>query len=845
MPNYVPGYGSSSAKLVAVGEAPGKHEDETLIPFSGPAGRLLDEALACTPLTRNDIYTTNVVKVRPPNNDLKKLNLIGHTIEEFLPQLWTELESINPNCILALGGTALETLTKLKGIEKYRGSILKCYKTGQKVVPTLHPAALLHTEGGKLHPYKEFAWIKNDVVRAYQESLSSTHRPPQRNLQVSQSSAQFIRFLEQYSGHNRVYIDVETIMTFAQCIGLAFNSYDALSVPLFNDGNEEGQIPPHDLALIWKIWAEFFHDTKIQFCAQNAKFDEKRCRQLGLNWHDCYYDMAMGWHMLYPEFPKKLEFISSVLTEEPYYKDEGREFNSKDKRANFRQWLMYNAKDAAVEYECGEIILDELKKQGLYEFFFDRIMPLHRLYSDIEDVGILVDEECRKHLGKKYSEMRAEKQTQLIQNITQGDPQLYEVYKGFNVMSNGAKNQVAKLLFGFLRLPVRKDTGDDTLKSLANNNAKNPRIKNILLGILEVRKVRKTIGTYIEAELSPADCTRFGKPAAILSPGKPRLHTQCNINGTETGRTSTGILKPPVAIGHEGISLQGMTKHEDVTLSVGGGDLRSQYVADENFVFMEPDLSQAEDRVTCVLARDWDALKQYERTEFKYNKNGLKDDRHTNTAIYVCSVDFEGITDYERQVGKRTRHSGNYAVGKHQHMLTLAKSGIFISEYTAGKQLDRFHAENPKIKAVFHEEIIEALRSYDCKLTTPFGRTRTFYNRWGEEMFKEAFAYIPQSTVSDQVKFAMLEIKEALGAHYLKNFFFLEESHDSFLALCHMSIVDMAARAIKKAMEKPIDFRRCTLSRDYDLVIPSDLKCGRRWVEVSEEFPDGMKKYKV
>jgi len=46
-------------------------------------------------------------------------------------------------------------------------------------------------------------------------------------------------------------------------------------------------------------------------------------------------------------------------------------------------------------------------------------------------------------------------------------------------------------------------------------------------------------------------------------------------------------------------------------------------------------------------------------------------------------------------------------------------------------------------------------------------------------------------------------------------------------------------------MEKPIDFRRCTLSRDYDLVIPSDLKCGRRWVEVSEEFPDGMKKYKV
>src|ERR1035438_1673849 len=103
MDNYVAGYGSSSAKLVIVGEAPGKHEVEQGYPFAGPTGNLLDQALACTPVTRNDCYLTNVVKIRPPNNDISKLKDIGHSIEEFIPQLWLELEQINPNCILALG----------------------------------------------------------------------------------------------------------------------------------------------------------------------------------------------------------------------------------------------------------------------------------------------------------------------------------------------------------------------------------------------------------------------------------------------------------------------------------------------------------------------------------------------------------------------------------------------------------------------------------------------------------------------------------------------------------------------------------------------------------------------
>ncbi len=810
----VPGSGSSSAKLMIIGEAPGAHEERLGYPFAGPAGKLLDEALEYAGIDRSQVYLTNVVKVRPPNNIIGDLHKIGHSIEEFLPELWQEIIDINPNCILVLGGTALQAVCGLKGIQDYRGSILTAIKTGHKVVACLHPASLMHETSTGATSWKELVYIKKDVKRAVEQSLFHEIRLPQRNLHIARNSMDVVRFLDRHQKCDIVYEDVETIKTYVQCLALAFNEYEAISIPTFSK-----DIPTHDLANIWRLLAEFHQDTRIKICAQNAKFDEKRCRQIGLDWHDCHLSMDMGWHILYPEFPKKLAFIASMITEEPFYKDEGKEFNPKIHSID--RWYLYNAKDAAVEYECGTKILQELKDSNLYEFFWDKIQPLYRLYYDIEDVGLLIDQEVRKHLKSKYNKMLEEKHEMLVCNISEGDKDIYDLYKNFNVMSNGPKNQVAKLIYGFLKCPVRKDTSDETLKALANNSVKDRRRKDILIGVLENRKIRKTIGTYIEAGLS----------------SRGRVHTQCNINGAESGRTSTSILKAPVSIEKEGIALQTMTKHEDPTLAAGGGDLRSMFIADPGYTIIEPDLAQAEDRVVCVLSCDWDALKSYDRKDFKYNQYGLKDDRHTLTAIAVCEMDFEAITDWYRQIGKKTRHAGNYNMKKHQHMMLLGKQGIYISEWAAGQQLDRFHAANSKIRGIFHVEIIQALQDNDCTLFSPHGRRRIFFNKWGEDLWKEAFAQIPQATISDQTKFAMIKAKKRLPE--IK--FFLE-SHDSCPYLIQNHLVDKSIEIMKEELEKPINFRNCTLSRDFDLVIPADFKVGTRWIEKSVDFPDGMRK---
>jgi DNA polymerase len=814
MPNiYVPGYGNASAKLMIIGEAPGKNEEEQGRPFVGASGNILDECLELSGTNRNEVYITNVVKVRPPNNNINSLHLIGRSIDEFIPQLIEEINVLNPNCILALGNTALEVLTGNKGIEKYRGSILSS-KYNKKIVASLHPASLFHQEG-EMKSWKELTLIKHDIKRAVEQSKFPEILSTNRTLELARNSIDLYRFLDTYNGLDKAAVDIETTRTIPNCVGIAFNRHHAISVPTLNN-----KIPDHDLVYTWKLLAEFLGDNKVKLIAQNGKFDTKRCREIGLKWANLWFDTMFAWHTLFAEMPKYLHVISSILTEEPYYKEEGKEFNPK--KDSFDKLMLYNAKDAVVEFECYEqemLLLDQ--EPELKEFFFQKMMPLHYLYSDMEDVGILRDENIKNELKKKYSKKLSLLKESLINLIIDNDEQLRSTFQKFNVNS---PKQVANLLYGFLKCPVRKDTGEDTLKALANNNIKDQRRKNIIIGILEGRKVSKTISTYINAEASPDN----------------RIRCEMKVCGTESGRTSTKKRKAPVVIIPDGIALQTMTKHEDPTMDAGGADLRSMFVADKGYSFIEPDLSQAEDRVVCLLAKDYESLEDYNRTEFEKNKYGLKNDRHTLTAASICEKDWKEVTDNDRQIGKKTRHAGNYDMGKHQGMLNCAKYGIFISEWKMGKFLEAFHSSNPKIRNIFHGEIRNGLRDNGCVLYSPHGRKRQFFNKWGDELFKEAYSYIPQATVSDQTKFALLKITEELKSHRI--FFPILESHDSFLALIKDEWITKAAEIIKRELERPISFRKCTLSRDYDLVIPCEIKVGKRWIEESDEFQDGMRK---
>jgi len=149
------GAGNPEADIVFVGEAPGFNEDRQGLPFVGAAGNLLDKMLEGIGLRREEVYITNVVKCRPPENR----NPTSREVECCAPFLDGQLQIIKPRVVCALGNFACQRLTgKKTGISKLRG---KPTQVGSYfVLPMFHPAAALHRPDLKSEVEADFAALR-------------------------------------------------------------------------------------------------------------------------------------------------------------------------------------------------------------------------------------------------------------------------------------------------------------------------------------------------------------------------------------------------------------------------------------------------------------------------------------------------------------------------------------------------------------------------------------------------------------------------------------------------------------------------------------------------------------
>ena len=139
--NAVPGEGQLSAKIMFIGEAPGRSEDEKGRPFVGAAGRILDELLKKAGIERSQVFITNIVKCRPPNNRVPKED----ELTACRPYLDRQIALIKPKVICILGRTAYSSLLGGSSITANRGKILE--RAGQKYFLTFHPAAVIYNKG--------------------------------------------------------------------------------------------------------------------------------------------------------------------------------------------------------------------------------------------------------------------------------------------------------------------------------------------------------------------------------------------------------------------------------------------------------------------------------------------------------------------------------------------------------------------------------------------------------------------------------------------------------------------------------------------------------------------------
>ncbi len=180
----VPGEGISSAKILFIGEGPGFHEDKQGRPFVGPAGQFLDELLASIQLRRADVFITNVVKCRPPNNR----DPLPEEIQACDAYLDRQIEAIQPQVIVTLGRYSMTKFFGNEKISTIHGHARKV--KGRVCIAMYHPAAGLHQASLKDVIREDFRKIPTIIAEAERiaiegqqpitEQATKEEEPPQQ-----------------------------------------------------------------------------------------------------------------------------------------------------------------------------------------------------------------------------------------------------------------------------------------------------------------------------------------------------------------------------------------------------------------------------------------------------------------------------------------------------------------------------------------------------------------------------------------------------------------------------------------------------------------------------------------
>ncbi len=816
---YVPGMGSSSARIAFVGEAPGAEEENSGRPFVGRAGKKLRELAAEADIEINECYLTNVVKYRPPDNDFKRLSEIGIDLIESTKDLFTELRALSElTIVIGLGERALNALTGKKGIGKYRGSLLRASYADFKVITSIHPSAIVRAENpfDKEDAVKSKRYITPEVVvcdfiKAKKESYTKSFQEPKRKIEIFKDAYSLCRFLKSYDDREPA-IDIETFKSIPTCIAIAPNPWHIGVVPLLPIAGKDGELrlTLTEYIHIWQEVSRLLNDPEYKFIGQNIKFDLDKLIAPAKLLHPyarnrVAADTAMMMGILYPELPRKLEFSTSIFTNEPFYKDEGKEFHPK--KDPYERLLIYNGKDAGVTKEIKLKLDEELesvkrsdyvaraKKDGdtftLKDFYYSYINKLTDFYMDMEAEGLDVDVDRRKELIDTYKND--------YERIHKENVELL----GSDYNPRSYTKDIPKIVFGTLGLPSRKGTGEAELVGLIGNHTDEGSVPyRVLRNILSERQVLTNFN-YLEAAYD-AD---------------KRMRSSWNPTGTETGRSSTSDLGPPLRPFDEkpdkiGLAFQTLPKHGPFSEKI-----RSIYIAPPGHLFLERDYSQAEAREVALLANDTETLKLFDTTDI-----------HKLTASWIFGCPPDKITPDQRFIGKTTRHAGNYGMGKRKLMMNTnadaLKFGINIkiSEIEAARILEVFHKRTPRIKSTFQAEVREIVNN--CRmLWNPYGRVRQFFGYIKDE---ETFAQLPQSTIPDSLRLAGLRLREKYP--WLR---FCLELHDAFVWKVPEDKMDLALKITREEMEIEIDHKYCSIQRG-SIIIPTEAKVGKRLSEMKE-----------
>ena len=808
--------GNYASEVAVIAQSPGKDEMHTKSALTGFTGRDARKLLAEAGFDLNNLYFTNIYKTRALNVVTQKDDWSAAHKDWFaeisFPAFLRELRDMpNLRLLITLGEIPFNLLTGKKSITKHRGSVYPLlpsineainpdtYKTKLiKVCPSLQPAILQHS-------YQMRYVIKADFDRAREElSHPDTLSHPSYNILYPTKAEEIVDRLDTWKKAGKpCSVDTETYRPLRlSCLSVAPNPLDILSIEIERpDGSSPWSIP--DTAKIMRALDSFLQVTPT--IMQNAMYDLFVFKWLGYTCpaENLVMDTMLAHHCLWPELPHGLDFLCSIYTDQPYYKDEGKLVGHTVKMEHWDEYLEYNAKDSGATYKCALELSDELYQNDLWSFYQERYLHLLPVLLSASLRGFPVSLKRRRQLFTVYNQIK-DQISKVLSDLV-----------GHPLNCNSSK-QVHQYLFEELKIPPQisqktgRPTADETTLRRIATKYPFPQLRLIF----QTRKIIKHLSPqYVGMIYDKHDlCVR----------------TQFNLMGTNTGRLSgtsspTGSggtmqnlpraglelkfpyeLKEKLSIPHD------LIKNEEPDLNAPGGgvftvdlpDMKSQYVMPYPYVLLIPDYKQAETYIVAHLAE--------EKALIELLFSGA-DIHKTVAARYIYEKDISEVSKDERYLAKRTGHAANYGMGPLRFIDVLAKDDVFLQAAETKMLLLRYHTGFPNIRAVFHAYVEREIR-HTRRLVNCVGRPKFFLGRLDGETFRSAYSFLPQSGVSDILNQALKVTARTLPV--------LGQQHDSMQVVSTLSNMEKDMQTLYANMKIDV----CVKS--YVFNIPNDMKYG-------------------
>lgn len=683
---------------------------------------------------------------------------------EFESEALERLSATKPTLLVALGDWALEFLTGQKSADKFHLSILPNLRPDQpKVLSLLHPERVFKE-------HKSAFYLKLGAAKMKRESLFSEIRLPERSMLLRPRAPEVFAFLRSRAQARWLSVDIETSYGHITCIGIGSSPHEAMCIPTM----PEDWASVDEWFEIWKAIAKCLSGPARKVL-QNGIYDLTYLSSYGIDVANFYHDTMVAQRVLYPELSVGLDNIARIYTEEPYWKDEAKDWNS---RQDIDQLYRYNCKDVCVTLAAAWAQRVDLERRGLMPYF-ENLMRLARgPVIEMSWNGLPLDVEERERLASIAQKRAMELELQLNE-ISQ---------ELLNKSTNPRSPvQVKQLLFsaGFRKLPFKggKETSDKS--ALMKLRLKRPDSK-LLESLIEISEVNKELSSYLTVEY---DRERKVIPYTLYAAGTETIRMSCSKDSWNRGFNAQTVPS----------------------------GLKSMFLAPEGSVFVEVDLKQADARVVA-----WDAA---EPTLMEFFNTGRDIHRYVASQAELFNCAPEAVTHDQRQLGKKVGHAANYGVTPPTLVQqALSEMNLVLSERRAAQMLQGYFRTFPGIPR-WHERI-KAEISRTRTLRSPTGFHRTFMDRHGPELFKEAFAFLPQNIVSYTINQLVLALYGIEGVRLLV------QIHDSCLFLCSLSRLDSVLEIVKAQPSWNPIYKLA----GGPLRIPIEVKSGLRWGSMEKIF---------